>query len=305
MWLYIARFLVVILLLGCGFASKAQQDPMYSQYMFNMLSVNPAYAGSKGGIHGILLHRQQWVNVEGAPRTQNFSIHSPFFDDQMGLGLNIVNDNIGVTNRLNIQGSYSYKLKLEKSNLRFGLQGMLTNWHNKWQDLQTIDPNDPSFATSNESFLRPNFGVGVYWNNDRFFASAAVPNLINQSLSDEAVEAELRRHLFATVGGLYTINDQLQFKPSVMVKFVDAAPLQADLNAELIINNRVWVGVSGRVWDGLVAMAQVNIKENFWVGYAYDYPLTELRTVTSGSHEIFISYTHFLRKPKILSPRYF
>jgi type IX secretion system PorP/SprF family membrane protein len=273
--------------------------------MWNMMSVNPAYAGTKGGIHGVLLHRQQWLNVEGAPSTQNFTVHSPVYQEKMGLGLNIVNDRIGVTSRLNIQAAYSYNLKLEDSNLRFGLQGSISRWRNNWQDINTIDPNDPSFAANSESFLRPNFGVGAYWNNDRFFASAAVPHLINQDLSDEAVEAQLRRHLFASFGGLYTINDQLKFKPSVMVKFVDSAPLQADINAELIINDRIWVGASGRVWDGLVGMAQVKIKENFWIGYAFDYPLTEIRRVASGTHEIFISYTHFLRKPKIYSPRYF
>ena len=306
MWLSIARKIVILFLFVALFVeSKAQQDAMYSQYMWNMMSVNPAYAGSKTGIHGVLLHRQQWLNVEGAPTTQNFVVHSPIHQEKMGLGLNIVNDRIGVTSRLNIQAAYSYKLRLEDSNLRFGIQGSISRWRNNWQDINTIDPNDPSFALNSESFLKPNFGFGVYWNNERFFASAAVPHLINQDLSEEAVEAQLRRHLFASFGGLYTINDQLKFKPSVMLKFVDSAPLQADINAEFIINDRVWIGASGRVWDGLVGMAQVKLRDHFWIGYAFDYPLTEIRRVASGTHEIFISYTHFIRKPKIRSPRYF
>ena len=306
MWLSIAKKIgVFTLCMGLSLLGFSQQDPMYSQYMYNMLSVNPAYAGSKGGIHGVLLHRSQWLNVEGAPTTQNFTLHSPINGEKMGLGLNVVNDQIGVSSRLNIQGAYAYKLQLEDSKLAFGIQASISRWRNNWQELKTIDPNDPSFALSGESFIKPNFGVGVYWNNDRFFASAAVPHLLNQNLSDEAVEAALRRHLFASFGGLYTINDQLKFKPSVMLKFVDSAPLQADINAELIINDRVWIGASGRVWDGLVGMAQVKIRDNFWIGYAYDYPLTEIRRVSGGTHEIFISYTHFLRKPKILSPRYF
>ena len=293
------------LLLLLSLFIQAQQDPMYSQYMYNMMSVNPAYAGSKGGIHALLLHRQQWTDIEGAPTTQNFTIHSPFMDDKMGLGLNVVNDKIGVSSRLDIQAAYAYKIQLSESNLRFGLQAGVTRWNNDWNDIQTLTANDPSFVNGSETILKPNFGFGAYWYSEKYFAGISVPHILNNSLNEDEGDAEQIRHMFLNGGALFTLNDQLKLKPSVLLKYVEAAPLQADFNLELVISDRVWTGVSARVWDGMVAMIQVNLKDHFWVGYAYDYPFTELRTVTNGSHEVFISYTHYIKRSKVVSPRYF
>ena len=283
-----------------------QQDPMFSQYMYNKMSINPGYAGAKGGLFGVLLHRTQWSGIEGAPTTQTFTAHTPFMGQKMGAGLNIVNDKIGVSQRLNVYGAYSYKLYLGERIVSFGVQGGFTRFGNNWSEIKTISPNDPSFSGGDESLFLPNVGAGVYYNDQKYFAGISMPYFLTHSLSSESSsEAQLYRHLFINGGGLFELNYALKLRPTILLKYVSGAPLQADLNMSVVIKDRFWPGLSYRTGDGLSAMFQVNLKNNLWMGYAYDYPFTELNGYTSGSHEIFISYTYFIQKPKVYSPRYF
>lgn len=301
---YITPILFLILV---SFYGYGQQDPMFSQYMYNKLSINPGYAGSKGGLFGIALYRKQWVNIQGAPTSQTFAVHSPFMGQKMGLGLNIVNDKIGVSQRLNIFGSYSYKIFIEEKTISFGIQGGLTRFGNDWSQIRTSTPKDPSFVSGNESFLLPNIGAGVYYNDQKYFAGLSIPYLITHTFNKKAPQsqAKLVRHFFLNGGGLFELNHMLKLRPTVLLKYVSGAPLQADLNLSVVIKERFWPGLSFRTGDGISAMFQLNLKDHLWMGYAYDYPFTDLRKHTSGGHEIFISYTYFIKRPKVYSPRYF
>ena len=307
MLLFKGRYIaILILVLGSALKSYGQQDPMFSQYMYNKMSINPGYAGAKGGLFGVLLYRKQWAGIDGAPTTQTFTAHTPFMGQKMGAGLNIVNDKIGVSQRLNVFGSYSYKLFFGEKVLSFGVQGGFTRFGHDWSEINTIDPNDPSFQASSESFLKPNIGTGVYFNDQKYFAGISIPYLLTHSISEESEsEAKTSRHIFLNGGGLFELNYLLKLRPTVLVKYVAGAPIQADLNVSVVIKDKFWPGISYRTGDGMSLMFQLNLKDNLWMGYAYDYPFTELNGYTSGSHEIFISYTYFIQKPKVYSPRYF
>ncbi|MEM1135283.1 MAG: type IX secretion system membrane protein PorP/SprF [Bacteroidota bacterium] len=299
--------LIFLVLIGMYLPVYGQQQPMFSHYLVNGLAINPAYAGSRDAVSGVLSYRNQWVQIPGAPTTQTFGIHAPVMQKKIGLGLNIVNDQIGISKNLSMMTSYSYRLKLRSGFLRLGFQGGIVNFQNNWSEVVTAQEGDITFSQGNESFWKPNFGVGAYWNNKKFFAGFSVPVLLSHELSPNNPENEamLFKHYFFTTGTLLTLSPQVNFKPSVLLKYVAGAPLQADLNAMFIFRKAFWIGGSFRTRDGIVLSTQFHTKKSIWFGYAYDYPLTPLQQVTSGSHEIFIGIDYQKLKSKILSPRYF
>ena len=309
MWLYSAKF--KLFLLGawvlCLGKTFAQQDPMYSQYQVNMLAVNPAYAGSKEGVAGLLMFRRQWTQIEGTPNTEAFAIHAPIANDQFGIGLNLVNDNIGVSRRTNIFGSLAYNLDFGAHQLKAGLQIGATNFSNDWQSISTITSGDPVFM-ENESFTHPNVGFGLwYYNQSNWFGGFSIPYLIEHQFNavNEEVDAEQRRHYFFTVGKQMELSRDIKLKPWIMLKKVQYVPLQVDVNVSAIFYDRFLLGASLRTGDGMAAMAQVKLTRFFWLGYAYDYPFTALNQFTPGSHEFFISFKGNIKQQKVMSPRYF
>ena len=305
---FIDKYIVIIfLLLNFSAALKAQQQPMFSHYLVNGLAINPAYAGSREAISGVLTYRNQWTQIEGAPVTQTLGVHGPTLNKKVGLGLNIVNDVIGISKNFSLVTSYSYRIKLSKGYLRLGLQAGIFNYRNNWSEIVTTDEADAAFSGGDESLWKPNLGAGVYWNNKKFFAGFSIPILMPHELNINNSEngAKLYQHYYLTAGTLLNIGPKFQFKPSFLVKYVEGAPVQADLNAMFIFNKAFWIGGSYRSEDGLVFTTQFHTKKSIWFGYAYDYPLTDLNLVTKGSHEIFIGIDYQKLKEKILSPRYF
>ncbi|MEM7041024.1 MAG: type IX secretion system membrane protein PorP/SprF, partial [Bacteroidota bacterium] len=241
----------------------AQQDAHYSQYMFNGLVLNPAYAGSREVVTLNMFARQQWIGIDGAPSTQSFSAHMPLPGLNSGFGITASNDRIGYTSQQWVTTSFAYRMKVGKGKLAFGLQGGLLNYGINWDQAVTVDQNDAVIQGGRENILVPNVGTGVYFQSDRFYAGLSAPHILPSPLnttSTNNIEAQLFQHYFFTTGALLGNEfSNFKFKPSILVKYVSGAPVEVDVNAALIIKNRWWIGLSYRSFDSMVGMFQFQI----------------------------------------------
>ncbi len=285
----------------------AQQQVMFTQYMFNGLAINPAYAGSHDNITATFLAREQWVGLEGAPSSQTFSIHSPFnASGSANIGALLIHDKIGVTDQTTAYLAFAYRIRFSGSaRLAFGLQGGLSNYNSKFS---RISNTDPVFANGDVNVNRPNFGAGLYFNTDRLFAGISVPQLVRSKLdvNNSDSDSRLERHYFGYAGYVFDISRDLKFKPNILFKYVGNAPLEFDLNANFLIKDIIWAGLSYRSFDSFDALIQVQATKQLQFGYSYDFATTtDLRRVNAGSHELMIQYTFVFGKKKIISPRYF
>lgn len=296
---------------------EAQQQVMFTQYMFNQLALNPAYAGIHEGISTSFLARYQWVGFEGAPRTQTFSIHSPIKYRSISLGGVLIRDQIGVTDQFGAYFSSSYRINfVNHTKLSFGFQISINQYRT---DFTENPNNDPNLASQNINDFSPNGGAGVMWHSDRFYLGVSIPQLVNHTVGDDLEmpvdpntgepidpDAKLIRHYFIAGGYVFQLNPDLKFKPNVLFKWVQGAPLQLDLNANFLIKELVWLGLSYRSLDSFDALFQLQVTPQFQLGYAYDfYTTSDLSRVNSGSHEIMINYVFNIRNDKIVTPRYF
>lgn len=290
-------------------AALSQQDVMVSQYMFNGLFLNPAYAGSHKYVSSSLLHRTQWVNFAGAPRTALLAVDGELENKNMGLGLILSNDRIGATEQTDIYANYSYRLKLGKGKLAFGLKGGVSNYVFKSNNLTVWDANDEVFANKRTVWL-PKLGTGIYYYADKWYAGLSVPTLVsydpNHNFSfDVNKNSFLRRHYYLNGGYIFTLNDMLKLKPSLLLKYEPSAPLQCDINMNLLYRNEFWIGASYRTGDAVTFMAEYQTNFRFRVGYAYDLTTSKLRNYSAGTHEIMIGYDFGKNLQKTKSTRYF
>ncbi|MEP1033149.1 type IX secretion system membrane protein PorP/SprF [Ekhidna sp.] len=287
--------------------AQAQQQVMFTQYMFNGLVLNPAYAGSHESISVTALSRIQWVGVEGAPNTQTLSIHSPVPGKNIGLGAFFVRDNIGVTTQNNFFLSYAYRIQMNRGILSFGLQGGFSDTQVSYDELGLSDAN----LTGTEGSFKPNFGAGLYYRTDRFYAGASVPYILRNGSENEAnslptdIETEQIQHYYFTSGAVFDLSPLVKLKPSILVKAVSGAPLEFDFNANILLDEKLWFGVSYRSFDSIDLLLELQLNEQFRLGYAYDITTSNLRKVNSGSHEIMLNYRFVFSKSKIVTPRYF
>ncbi len=279
-----------------------QQDTQYTQYMYNMNVLNPAYAGSKGITSIGLLGRTQWVGVEGAPRTVTLAMHSPV-GRAVGIGLSVIHDEIGPVKEDNIYADFSYTIFTSgEGRLAFGLKAGVTFMDVR--ELVMVDPdplNTPIHQTS------PNFGAGVYYYTDKFYAGLSAPNFLETKHLEKdggvVSTASEKMHYFLTSGYVFDIADNLKLKPSTMIKATTGAPISVDLSLNLLVDERVELGLSHRLDDSISAMIGFQVNDDFRVGYAYDYTTAKFGDFNSGSHEIMLLFD-FNRK-NIKSPRFF
>ncbi|MFT5602594.1 MAG: type IX secretion system PorP/SprF family membrane protein [Flavobacteriales bacterium] len=298
--------IVSIALLFVASFSFAQQQSMYSHYMFNTLSVNPAYAGSTKSLSANILHRSQWVGITGAPTTQTLIIQGPFKNKNIGLGATVMNDKIGPVSQLILSGDFAYKLNLnEKSNLAFGLKAVFEDVSVRLADVPDVHPNDPSFQNQLKSGFKPNFGFGLYYNSEKFYAGISTPNLIESSFSNSLVNYQHLRHFYAVAGGLFDLTSSLKLRPSMQVKYVENAPVSVDVNTYLIVKEKVWIGAMYRYSEAVGALLQYQINDQLRFGYAYDFILNELQSGTGGSHELILMYDFNYNKNNFSTPRFF
>lgn len=296
--------IILVGLLLVGGTLRAQQQVMFSQYMFNNLAINPAYAGSQESLSMTALMRYQWVGLEGAPNTQTFSAHTPFEKKRIGVGLVVLHDNIGVTDQTGVYGSYAYKIPFSKGTLSLGLQAGFTHYNARFSE---VSSTDPTFQSGDISEIHPNFGVGVFYSTDKFYVGASAPQLVQSKFDKQNQDsyAKIVRHYFIQSGYVFDLSQHVKLKPNVLIKMVEGAPLEIDLNANLFLHDLVGVGVSWRSMDAIVLLLQLQITEKLQFGYSYDFGTTAIRQVSSGSHEFYLNYRLSFSKSKIITPRYF
>jgi len=307
----IRSLFIVFTIAIAGQQAMAQQEAMYSQYMFNTLAVNPAYAGSRNVTSATALYRDQWIGIEGAPRTATFTIDMPVDAKKIGLGFQVFNDRIGITNTTGGFISYAYRIRMEHATLAFGLQGGASQYRADFNSvaLNTGSPSDLAFGQNiNKTLL--DFGAGIYYSTDKFYLGFSSPQLLNNKLSDLTVQTDnsfagQTMHLFLATGYVFSIAPDLKLKPSVLFKAVSGAPLEADLNATLWIKDAIAVGFQYRTEADISAMIEFQVSSQIRIGYAYDRSTSDLVQFNSGSHEIMLRYEFGFPQGKILSPRYF
>ena len=302
-----------ILLTGCFLlaclAALGQHPPMFSQYMFNGLAINPAYTGSRDALSATALYRHQWAGLVGAPRTQNFSLHSPTRNGRNNFGLNLMHDRLGISSHSMAYGTYAMRIDMgEKAGrLAFGLQGGVSLLQDRWTEVVTGSPGDYIFGADSPTFLVPRFGFGLYWDHAKWYAGLSSPFLIdikNTSYSTYIQNSISYRPFIATAGCVFRLNPDLVLKPSVLYKHLSASPDQLDLNMNLVIKDALWLGGSFRTGDGIVAMLEYQINPQFRFGYSFDYATTALQRYNGGSHELMLRY-EFGYQLKGMNPRYF
>lgn len=304
-----SKFTFIILALLIGTASLAQQDSQYTQYMYNTANINPAYAGQRGMLSAFGLHRTQWVGLDGAPTTNSFAVHSPINDTNLGLGLSFVNDRIGPADENSISVDFAYTIKTSETyNLSFGLKATANLLNVDFTKLNIYNPNDPLFQNNIDNKFSPNIGAGVYLHSENAYVGLSVPNFLEtKHYKDDGnySTAKERMHYYLIAGHVFELNPNLKFKPSALTKMVEGAPLQVDLSANFLINEKFTVGAAYRWSAAFSGMVGFQITDGLFVGYAYDAETTKLANYNSGSHEVFLRFELFKNYDRITSPRFF
>jgi type IX secretion system PorP/SprF family membrane protein len=299
-------FLLLALIARIG---HAQQDPQFTQYMFNPLVLNPAYAGSREVINTVLLYRNQWVNLDGAPTTVTASINSPLKNKKMGLGFHIISDKIGPTTMNKYVASYAYRIRLGNGKLSFGLRAGLYDYRYDWGKIDYKDKADVFNAQQITKVVKPGFDFGMYYYNSSLYAGLAISH-INFSKASEVKEIsdyQIRTapHLIGTIGKAFEINSQLTLRPSAVVRYTPNAPLSADFNASALLLERIWLGAGVRSNRDLLINVEYNITQLLRIGYSYDVSTQLIRTTNKGTHEFFLGFDIDFFKSKTISPRIF
>jgi len=303
---------IVLFLVCISIKGLAQQDPMYSQYMFNQLIINPAYAGTRDVLNASLLYRNQWVNIPGAPNTGIVSIDAPLENQRVGLGMNAVFDKIGVTNYSGLTGIYSYKIKFEQSFLTFGLQAGVGFYFSDFSSVDYSDGGSPDVAFQNDFHdVLPHIGFGMYYSTSRFYAGLSIPQIAGYAIQNalyhksESSYLDLANHLFISSGYMFDLTPDIQLKPSVLVKYVSGAPVEFDINAIVSMYDILALGISYRSLASINFLAQVRVTRQIYIGYAYEYSTTNLSTFSNGSHEFMLQYYFDFSHAKVITPRFF
>lgn len=315
--------------------AMGQQDPMFTNYQFNSLVFNPAYAGSNEHLTVNLIHRQQWLGFEGAPVTQSLIAHTPLKSERVGVGLSLVNDKIGPTGTFNMAGSYAYRMQVGKKKnmkLSFGLQASVANWHGDWLDVTVEQGTDPAFQQNISRWL-PNFGAGVYLSSKRFYAGFGCPRLLENDLRNTKSDnidlyGKTYRHWYTAVGAIFPIDgDQLIFKPSLLLKSTGlfssfrsddraqniGSPTALNIDAAFFFRQTFWVGATFRTAvqfsksssDSADLWAAWNLRNGLRLGASYDITLSRLQKAAGNSFELMAGYEFDIKVKKVASPRYF
>ena len=310
--------IIALSLLFLGLQSSetmAQQDAQYTQYMYNTLTINPAYAGSRGGVSILGLHRSQWVGLDGAPRTQTFSIHSPIGESKrVGLGLNIVNDEIFITNETYIDAAFSYNIPTGNGKLSFGLKGGVHLLDVNYSKASPFTNGDPLLSNNIDNRFSPQVGVGLFYNTSKFYAGLSAPNLLQTEHFDDSDSigdpnatflATERVNYYFTSGYVFDITSDFKFKPAALAKWVSGAPLQVDLTANALLYDKFTLGLAYRWSAALSGLVGFQVTDGLMIGFAYDRETTELQQYNDGSYEVFLRYEIFKNPKQLISPRFF
>jgi len=304
----IAAF-TLFLLTGLSFYGFSQQDPVYTQYMNNLLTIQPAYAGISGSLNITGISRAQWVGFEGAPNTNTLTINGPLRRFNVGLGLSIVNDKWGPIRQNGVYVDYAYRVKLRQDQfLSFGLKGGFNIYQAYLTDIVVNDPNDPVFAYDVNFKFLPNLGVGIMWHSDRFFLGVSSPKILKNRIQSQNSETVYREvlHFYGMGGYVFFLSDVLKFKPTILYRWAERTPSFADFSGSFLLYDRVWIGATYRLKNSYGLIFQFNVNTQLKFGYSYDQTTFHPTQVNSGTHEFLISYDFiYSRRGRQVVPRYF
>lgn len=298
--------ILLFVLMFTGVFSFAQQDAQFTQYMYNTININPAYAGSRGALSMFALHRTQWVGLDGAPVTNTVSLNTPINQSNLGLGVSLINDKIGPTTENTISADLSYTMQTSETwKLSFGIKATANLFDLDPSKLNPVDATDPSLQNYNK--FSPNIGAGLYLHSDNAYVGFSVPNFIETNRYDDNEVAIFKEKIsyYLIAGYVFDFNDYVKFKPAMLTKMVEGAPLQVDVSGNFMFYDKFMLGVSYRWSASVSAMAGFQVSDGLYIGYGYDRETTNLDNYNSGSHEIFLRYELFKNISKITTPRFF
>ncbi|TDW49014.1 type IX secretion system PorP/SprF family membrane protein [Flavobacterium sp. 270] len=300
--------ILLLVLLAASIPLFSQQQSQYTQYMYNTLTINPGYTGTRGVPSVFGLYRAQWIGLDGAPKTANFSIESPISANGQGGGFSIINDEIGPSTETTLALSYSYPIQLSATvKLSLGISASLDFFKVDYSQLNIYDPDDPNLSGIRTE-TSPNVGAGVYIHSDKWYFGLSVPQFLETKYFDDVQisVAAKEMHFYAMGGYVFDLSENVQFKPAAMIKAVNGAPLAVDISANFLFNEKLTLGVAYR-WDAAVsAMAGFQISSVLNIGYAYDYDTNNLGNYNAGSHEIYLRFDLFTTtKYRLVTPRFF
>ena len=303
--------IIISVLVVIGFNAQSQQLAMFTEYMYNEVTLNPAYAGSHDVISATLLGRRQWVgnNFDGAPETYSFNIHGPLRNERVGIGFSMIHDQLAADKNLNAMASASYIVPFANSDLHFGLQLGVANHVTNYDGLDIYNGGDPNL-TAGSSGLTPNFGLGVYYFAKQFYIGASAPQVMNNELKVNGNSSgEQKRHYFFNTGYVFDVSPILKFKPTLFFKYVESVDPEFDFTASFIIRDMFWIGGAYRTGfkskDASSILLGLQASDQFKIGYAYDLTRSDLNPFTKGSHELVLNYRFSFDKGNIITPRYF
>jgi len=298
--------ILLFALMFTGIVSYAQQDAQFTQYMYNTINVNPAYAGSRGAMSIFALHRTQWVGLDGAPVTNAVSINTPLNNSNLGLGVSVINDKIGPTHENTISADLSYTIPASETfKLSFGVKATANLFD---FDISRLSPKQSGdLSLQNYNKFTPNIGAGLYLHSDKAYVGVSVPNFLETNRYDDndVKIFKEKRNYYLIAGYVFDLNSSIKFKPAVLTKMVGGAPLQVDVSGNFLFNNKFMIGAAYRWSAAMSAMAGFQITDGMYLGYGYDLETTNLDNYNSGSHEIFFRYELFKNNKKITTPRFF
>ena len=305
------RIIIILVMLILGFEnSNAQQMPQFTQYMYNTIAINPAYAGSREVLSIVAMGRNQWVGFDGGPQTQTLSINSPLRNEKIGLGLSLINDKAGFENFTYVYADFSYTINLgEKTKLAFGVDAGAT-YYKLSEDLYNgVEAGQDPYFDERLNRWNPNFGAGLLFHSDRWYAGFSIPRLINHDVNNQTEYAALEAVHYYLIGGyVLDVSKDVKFKPSVLWKYTDGAPISTDFTANFLFVEKFWLGASYRSngkQGAFGALVDFQVSPQFRIGYTYEIPTGEIKPYTSGSQEILLMYEFRYTKNKLKSPRYF
>ena len=307
----IYKILIPLLFCVLPHAATGQQDPLLTQYMFNTLAFNPAYAGTSGMLHAMVTSRHQWIGFDDAPSTQTFTIHTPFTAKSFATGLTFIRDEIGPTANTSAWFDYSYHLNLSRSvKLSLGLKGGFSHYKTDFSKLiAEASPEEAAYFETPEAQMLPNFGFGTYLWSDKFYLGISAPRLLENSVENEVVPGSYtidEKRIYLLMGGVvFHINQDFVLKPSFMLRLNESSPLSADANLTLFIKDRISAGVFYRDPKSAGGIVSLKLGNQFSVGYAYDTSFDSLASKFGSSHEFMIGFEFSFKKDKVVNPRYF
>lgn len=304
---------VYLLFFFLGTSLYAQQNSQFTQYMYNTINVNPAYAGMRGMMSVFALHRDQWVGLDGAPVTNTASINTPIGDSNIGLGVSVVNDKIGPSDENNIAVDFSYTVHTSDTyKLSFGLKASADLLNIDFTKLNQGDMNDYVFDKNVDNMFSPNIGAGVYLHSDDTYIGLSAPQLLETIHFDRYASTAATSHVafqrinyYFIAGHVFDLSADVKFKPALLTKMVAGAPLQVDVSGNFLINEKFTAGIAYRWSAAMSAMVGFHVNDSWFIGYSYDMETTRLANYNSGSHELFLRYELFNKYDRLTCPCFF